>query len=232
MKKTQKVIGASFFSLVAVTFLFSLVCHLIDIESIIILFQDIKNTWSTLVIWLLEVVLAIMMICKSMYALVRLRKNKTKGTAELVKKNGSLLSCFFSYLLIEGVYTLFLTYYLTKEFDVLSNLEAILFLAIEVIATLFALIVSLNGKCKILGCTSYAFLFVMLIIAVTKVKPTGYQLPYTILMFLVSVLGFIQIAASDVSVEKSSKKKKERPAIEENKEEINTEENNSDVNIA
>lgn len=220
MKKVQKIIGISFFSLIAFTFFMLLVNDLIGIGDIIEAFKDFKYFWGMIITWFLEVGLCIAIIVKSIMTMVGVLQEKETDAKTLAKKNCFLISLYFLISVVGGIFTLINLTQLAGGYDSAFT-RAIVLIVFQAIGAVVAFLATLNWEkdlmTKILGGAAYAILFVALILTASN-GVGGFLVAYIIFMFFVNILGVIHVLTYDIDMDKLFKK--EAPAaVEEKKEE-------------
>ncbi len=235
MKKVQKIIGISFFSLLAFTFLMLLVNDLIGISLVIESIKDFKNNWGFILAWLLEIALCITILVKFIMVLIGVLQEKETDAKELVKKNCALVSLYFIISALEEIFLLANLIQGVGEFDS-AFASAIVLIVFQVIGAVVAALASKQEKglmTKIFSGVAFAILLVTVILSLSSdyIKivlipfylgaaygSTALFTVFNIFMIFVAILGVIHVLTYDIDMDKLFKK--EAPAtVEEKKEE-------------
>lgn len=219
MKKIQKIIGISFFSLIALTFFMLFVNDLTGIGDIIDAFQEFGQLWGIILTWFLEIGLCVAILVKSIMTIIGIVQDKEKDAKVLVKKNCFLLFLYFAISVVGGIFTLINLAQLGANSGLARPIVLIVFQALGAVA---AFLVTLNWEkdsmYKILGGAAYAILFVALILTASN-GVRGFLVAYIVFMFFVNILGVFHVLTYDVNFDKFFKIQEAPAAVEEKKEE-------------
>lgn len=244
MKKVQKIIGISFFSLIAFTFLMLLVNDLIGMNLVIESFKDFGQNWGFILAWVLEIALCVTILVKFIMTLIGILQEKETDAKALVKKNLSLISLYFIFSALEEIFVLANLIQGVGEFDsaFASAIVLIIFQVIGAVITALACKQEKELMIKIFSGIAYAILLVTVILSLSSdyIKivlipfylgaaygSTALFTVFNVFMIFVTILGVFHALTYDVNFDKLLKTQEAPAAVEEQKEE--KKEENSDA---
>lgn len=221
MKKTQKIIGLSFFGLIAFTFFMLFVNSLTQMGNMIDSFHYFGQSWGFIISWFLETGLSVTILVLSIMTLIGMLQGKEKDAKALVKKNYFDLFLYFVISVFGGIFTLINTIQLAGGYDYTFT-KVIVLIIFEIAGAVLALLASIkrgNEKTiKRLGSAAYAILFVTLVFTASNgIK--GFLIACIIFMFLVNILGLFHALTYDINFKNLFKEQEAPVAVEEKKEE-------------
>lgn len=220
MKKVQKIIGISFFSLLAFVFLMATIGDLTGIGNVIEAFKRFKDFWSIPLAWFLDVALCIIVLVKATMIIIGIAQNKETDAKTLVKKNCALISLYFLFSVLESLFTFINGIQLIGRFDsaFAGDIVLIIFLAAGAVVAALASKQENDLTLKILGGVAYAILLISIIISLANGITGGFAIAIKIFLIFVTILGVVHVMTYDIDMDKLFKK--EVPAaVEEKKEE-------------
>ncbi len=220
MKKPQKIIGLSFFSLIAFTFFMLFVNCLTQMGNMIDSFHYFSQSWGFIISWFLETGLSVTILVLSIMTLIGMLQRKEKDTKALVKKNYFYLFLFFTVYVVANIFTLINTIQVASGYDYTFT-KVIVLIVFLIAGAVLALLANLKQKdklSKILGSIAYGILFVSLIFIASN-GAKGFDVALIIFMFLVNILGLFHALTYDIDFKNLFKEQEAPVAVEEKKEE-------------
>lgn len=213
MKKPQKIIGISFFSLLALTFFMLFINDIAAIGDVIDYFHYFKEVWGYIISWFLELALSITIIVISVLTLVPFLQNKEVEEKKLWKNNNLLLGTYLAVSVLAGIFVLINVSQIASG-NLAKPIVLIVFQALGAIAFFLAIFqwekMLIN---KIIAGIGYILLFTSLVISCSN-GLSGFAIVFAIFMFLTIIVGAIHIGTYDVDLSKFLKLesvKKEEP---------------------
>lgn len=236
MKKTQKIISLSFFSLIALTFFMLFVNCIAEMGTIIDSFHYFGDYWGVIIAWFLETGLSITILVMSIMSLMGILQEKETDAKKLVKKNYFFLFLYFVVSVVGGIFTLINAIQSAGGYNYIFT-KVIVLIVFEIAGAVLAILACTKDKkeslSKKLGGSAYSILFITLVFTASSgIK--GFIIVFFVFMFLVNIFGAFHALTYHVDFNNLFKKQETSAPVEEIKENVEEvkEEENNDANNA